>query len=135
VAEEALEKYPTTAEQDLEILKRDNEIDNLTMNERNCIVFRKMEKDVLKFLKGCAAIVLQLIEMKVDEAHAVIEKLIHLMTRDDRLEFQSMKNMDRFYQGYFKRTLSQLLDKGIIMRNGRRIDNIETYNSPPREEE
>ena len=50
-ANEALNKYPTTLEDDLEILEEDK---SLTRNLRNCIMFRKNEKVVLHFLKDCA---------------------------------------------------------------------------------
>ena len=52
------------------------------------------------------------------------------MTSQDDIEFSAMKNLDRFYQGYFKHTLAPMLDKGVVIRNGRRIDNIKEYNYP-----
>jgi hypothetical protein len=51
--DEAKGRYPTTLREDLNILKRDSkkstERDNqtLTKNEKNCIIYRKSEKEFL----------------------------------------------------------------------------------------
>jgi hypothetical protein len=42
-----LKKYPTTYEQDLDILKEDDEKKTLTRNQRNCVMFRSGEKKIL----------------------------------------------------------------------------------------
>ena len=46
LCEQALQKYPTTWEQDNEILKDES----LTFNQRNCVLFRSGEKEILHFL-------------------------------------------------------------------------------------
>ena len=46
MAVEALLKYPTTYEEDLEILKDEN----LSFVKRNCVLFRSGEKEILIFL-------------------------------------------------------------------------------------
>ena len=46
MAEEAYSKYDTTYEEDLEILKRED----LTFNQRNSVLFRSGEKEILLFL-------------------------------------------------------------------------------------
>ena len=55
LAEEALKRYPTTLDEDLEILARDSNERTLSNNIRNCIIYRKSEKAILHFLKECAA--------------------------------------------------------------------------------
>ena len=64
LCEQALSDYPNTYEEDMEILQRDN----LTFNERNCVLFRSGEKEILIFLMDMADYVLNLLEMKFKDA-------------------------------------------------------------------
>ena len=64
MCEEGLSRYPTTLEEDIEILQREN----LTFNERNCTLFRSGEKEILVFLIEMADYVLALLEMKFKDA-------------------------------------------------------------------
>jgi hypothetical protein len=50
VAECALKLYPTSLDQDNDLLNDDQTNNNLTHNIRNCIRFRKKEKEILQFL-------------------------------------------------------------------------------------
>ena len=50
----ALNKYPTTLQQDMNKLNRDKKEKNLDYNERNCILFRKGEKSIYNFLLDCS---------------------------------------------------------------------------------
>ena len=61
---EALARYPNTLEDDYEILKRDN----LSFNERNCVLFRSGEKEILVFLIELGDYILRLLEMKFKDA-------------------------------------------------------------------
>ena len=54
VADKTLAKYPTTLVDDLKLIHRDDEEDILGMNKRNCVLYRKSEKELLYFLKSCA---------------------------------------------------------------------------------
>jgi len=54
LADELLSRYPTSLEEDNEILDKDQIEQHLSTNERNCIIHRKGEKVVLNFLKECA---------------------------------------------------------------------------------
>ena len=45
MAQEALDKYQNSYEEDLEILKDET----LTFNQRNCVLFRSGEKEILLF--------------------------------------------------------------------------------------
>ena len=58
-----IEKYPTSLQEDVAILKKDEEEPILTNNERNCILFRKGEKVILRFLKEIAILVPKLAVM------------------------------------------------------------------------
>ena len=61
VCDEALAKYPTTLEQDVEIIEKDAEERKLSVNKRNCVLYRMTEKYVLHYLKDCANIVEQIV--------------------------------------------------------------------------
>ena len=71
-ADQALAKYSTLLEEDLEILEKDaNEEDEdakLTKNQKNCVLFRKSEKVILHFLKDCAKRVSQFVIMPTRKA-------------------------------------------------------------------
>ena len=58
VADEALALYPTSFEVDMEILERDkyrsNPEEKLSVNERNCVIYRSTEKAVLILIQDCA---------------------------------------------------------------------------------
>ena len=71
MSEEALAAYPQTLEEDMEILKRDN----LTFNERNCVLFRSGEKEILVFLIEMSDYVLKLLEMKFKDAKKSTQNL------------------------------------------------------------
>lgn len=60
----ALEKYPNTLEQDYELLKDET----LTFNQRNCVLFRSGEKEILHFLIEFSDYVVQLLAMTFKEA-------------------------------------------------------------------
>lgn len=47
---EYLSRFPTTLEEDLEILRDEDCCNKLTSNERNCVVFRVGEKKILRNL-------------------------------------------------------------------------------------
>lgn len=51
VVDACLAKYPTTIEEDIELLKQDESTNTLGFNKRNCILYRKGEKQVLNSLK------------------------------------------------------------------------------------
>ena len=71
MSEEALAAYPQTLEEDMEILRRDN----LTFNERNCVLFRSGEKEILVFLIEMSDYVLKLLEMKFKDAKKFTQNL------------------------------------------------------------
>ena len=58
IAEDHLAKYPTTFEVDMEILERDKKNEKkeekLSVNERNCVIYRSTEKAVLILIQDCA---------------------------------------------------------------------------------
>lgn len=57
---EALGKYPTTLDEDYEILKNDK---SLTYNTRNCVLLRVGEKKILHFVNNTAEILLEMAKM------------------------------------------------------------------------
>ena len=60
----ALEKYPGSLENDYELLK----LETHTFNERNCILFRSGEKEILHFLIEFSDYVNDLLNMTFKEA-------------------------------------------------------------------
>ena len=59
MAKAGLNAYPTTYQEDLEILKRDD----LTFNQRNCVLFRSGEKEILIFLINATEKFIPLLDM------------------------------------------------------------------------
>lgn len=60
LSKESYDKYETTLEEDLKILE---ERTDLTFNERNCVLYRSGEKQILKFLMTSAQKMLPLLDM------------------------------------------------------------------------
>ncbi len=71
MSEQALALYPQTLEEDMKILERED----LTFNERNCVLFRSGEKEILTFLIDMADYVLKLLEMKFKDAKKFTQNL------------------------------------------------------------
>lgn len=59
-----LNEYPTTLDQDIELLKDDS----LTFNQRNCVLFRSGEKEILVYFIEFADLCLSLLDMKFKDA-------------------------------------------------------------------
>lgn len=57
-AEKAYSEYPDTLEKDIEFLKRAK----LSINQKNCIMFRKSEKEILVFLIDCSKLMITLFD-------------------------------------------------------------------------
>ena len=68
---EGLEQYPSTKEEDEEILKRED----LTFNMRNCVLFRHGEKEILAFLFELGEKVTQILGMKFKDAKKLVQNL------------------------------------------------------------
>ena len=47
VIEGALSRYPTSLEEDKQILEKDDQEKSLSRNIRNCVIYRKNEKIIL----------------------------------------------------------------------------------------
>lgn len=71
LCEAALQKYPTTLEQDIEALKDES----LTFNHSNCILFRSGEKEILHFLIDFSDYVLKLLNMSFKDAKKTTQSL------------------------------------------------------------
>ena len=67
----ALDKYPNSLEKDYELLK----LDSLTFNERNCVLFRSGEKEILHFLIEFSDYVLNLLSMTFKDAKKTTQTL------------------------------------------------------------
>lgn len=68
MSETYLAAYPNTVEEDTEILTRDDKERYLSFNQRNCVVFRKGEKEILLWFMHFATYTLALLSMKWKEA-------------------------------------------------------------------
>ena len=71
MAAEGLSRYPQTLEEDLEILKRTD----LTFNQRNTVLFRSGEKEILGFLLDFSNYVIELLGMKFKDAKKKTQSL------------------------------------------------------------
>ena len=60
MAKDAYDKYETTLEEDAKILE---ERQDLTFNERNCVLYRSGEKAILKFLMNATSKILPMLDM------------------------------------------------------------------------
>mgnify|MGYP000739828125 CR=1 FL=1 len=63
-----LKQFPTSLEQDQDLLKTD-----LTDNQRTCVLLRVEIKELLGFLQRFGDLVQKLFQMKVEEARAMVE--------------------------------------------------------------
>jgi hypothetical protein len=68
MSETYLATYPNTVEEDTKILARDDKEHYLTFNQRNCVYFRKGEKDILIWFMQFATYTLALLSMKWKDA-------------------------------------------------------------------
>ena len=68
---EGLNKYPTTLRTDMEILYADDVNSELTFNQRNCVLFRVGEKEILQFYIEFADFMIPLLSMKWKDAKKV----------------------------------------------------------------
>ena len=71
MCEAGMSEYPTTKEEDEEILKRED----LTFNQRNCVLFRHGEKEILTFLIDMADLMEKILDMKFKDAKKVVSSL------------------------------------------------------------
>ena len=71
MCEEGISEHPTTLEEDVEILKRED----LTFNQRNCVLFRIGEKEILVFLIAMADQMEKILELKFKDAKKVVQQL------------------------------------------------------------
>ena len=71
MCEVALAKYPNTLEQDYELLKDSS----LSFNQRNCVLFRSGEKEILHFLIEFSEYAQQLLGMSFKDAKKTTQSL------------------------------------------------------------
>ena len=65
LALESLGNYPTTYEEDLEILEKN---EGLTFNTRNCVLFRSGEKKILLFLINTSDVMTEMLDLPLKDA-------------------------------------------------------------------
>ena len=76
MCESALSQYPNSFEEDLEILANDDPpMSKLTFNQRNMVLFRSGEKEILLFLIELSTFVQRLLTMKFKEAKKATQNL------------------------------------------------------------
>ena len=71
---ELMARYQTSLHEDIELLAKDDKENTLGFNKRNCILYRKGEKEVLQYLVDCAMKVVELLNLSRKNAHKEIEK-------------------------------------------------------------
>ena len=76
MCEVALSQYPNTYEEDMEILADDEPpMSKLTFNQRNMVLFRSGEKEILLFLIELSTFVQRLLAMKFKDAKKATQNL------------------------------------------------------------
>lgn len=85
IVDKALSEYPTTLDEDKELLEKDAKENSLSLNQKNCIRYRMSEKKVLHFLKDCSRQILEFANMTGEEATAEIER------RENEEEFKKIR--------------------------------------------
>ena len=84
LADEALSKYDTTYQEDMDLLDKAYSKHVLTYNERNCVLFRSGEKKILHSLKEKAKVFARLTKMSQDDAK---NEVAHLKDFDHCLNY------------------------------------------------
>ena len=102
IANESLNKYPTTIQDDNKILEEDDKKPSLGKNKRNCVLFRKIEKEIFHYLRDCARKVESLIKLSLVEADAKMLEYSTQQKDDQSGDFE-------FFEMYYKNTLQKLL--------------------------
>ena len=69
LSQESLGNYPTTYQEDLEILEKN---EGLTFNTRNCVLFRSGEKKILHFLIETADLVTEMFKLSFKDARKLL---------------------------------------------------------------
>ena len=93
--QQTLTKYPNTLQEDIEIVKKDEAENNLTFNEKNCVLIRKGEKEILEYLVSCADKAAELGKLTFSEAKEAMSK---------------WEGHDKRCEPYFNRILLNLID-------------------------
>ena len=88
-----LAKYPTTLDEDREILEEDKTENSLGKNKTNCILFRMSEKMVLLQIKDWADKIMQVTRLDMEEAVELVK---------------TWENKGNFYH-YFEHTICPLM--------------------------
>ena len=70
-----LPKYPTSLEQDLEILQKDKTENHLTVNERNIITLRVSEKRIINLNLELALFAIDLLKLNRKEGILALKKI------------------------------------------------------------
>ena len=96
IVKAALSLYPTSVEEDMNILERESQHDSLPQSLKNCIVYRRSEKAILDFLQDCAKKVQILSRMNTSEASTMLDQWSEMEG------YQSIKQ-------YFDEVLKKLL--------------------------
>lgn len=93
IVNQALSRYPTSLEEDNDLLNKDDAENIFTSNEKNCVLYRQGEKIILTFLKTAAERFLKLLSMSQKEARKEVNSYIGFEPCAD----------------YFRHTILQLL--------------------------
>lgn len=67
-ATDCLKMYPDSLQTDMQILAKDDETHSLSFNERNCVLFRAGEKEILHFYIEFTEYMGSLLGMKFKDA-------------------------------------------------------------------
>lgn len=86
VAIAAAKRFPQTLEEDAELIAQDDQKRMLTMNERNCVLFRMGEKAILRFLVTCSDTLQAMLKLTQKEAKATMVNFKHFHVCDNYIK-------------------------------------------------
>lgn len=72
LCEISLKQYPTSYQEDLDLLESDEKEKQLTQNERSCVLFRSGEKKILHFLIDASDKIQHLFTLSLKEARRYV---------------------------------------------------------------
>lgn len=95
LVQQLLNRFPNTIEEDIQIIQKDDAEHNLTFNEKNCVLFRKREKQMLHYFIFCA-----------DKAN----ELKTMSVKDAKQHINLWEGEEKRWMTYFKDDFCGLLD-------------------------
>lgn len=96
-AEADLTKYPTSLAEDEELLGNEEQLNKMSQNQRNCVQFRRNEKEILRFLINSATEIIRVTQLD--------ELTLANKTRESIKQELSVQKYFKKIESYYKDTI------------------------------